>query len=138
MSDPATVACTPPKPLMVFDGDCHFCKRWIKRWQKTTGQAIDYAPLQEASARFPEIPRESFEREVKLIAADGRVFGGAQAVFRSLNWGDHPGFLSKSAWWMYQHVPVFAPFTEACYRVVAKHRTFFSAVTAVTALVGIP
>ena len=138
MHDPATVSRTLPKPLMVFDGDCHFCTRWIKRWQKTTGQAVDYAPLQQAAADFPEIPRSSFEREVKLIAADGRVFGGAEAVFRSLNWGDHPGVLSKSALWMYQHVPGFAPLTETCYRFVAEHRTFFSAITRVTALVGIP
>ena len=138
MQNPAKVSRALPKPLMVFDGDCHFCTRWIKRWQKTTGQAIDYAPLQTASADFPEIPRASFEREVKLIASDGRVFGGAEAVFRSLNWGDRPGFLSKSAWWMYRHVPGFAPFTEICYRFVAGHRTFFSAITRVTALVGIP
>lgn len=123
---------------MVFDGDCHFCTRWIKRWQRTTGKAVDYAPLQQASVDFPEIARTRFEREVVLIAADGRVFGGAQAVFRSLNWGDHPGFLSKFGLWTYQHVPGFAPLAEAGYRFVAGHRTFFSAVTRWTALVGIP
>ena len=73
-----------------------------------------------------------------LVAADGRVFGGAEAVFRSLNWGDHPGFLSRTALWMYDRVPGFAPFTEVGYRFVASHRTFFSALTRVTALVGIP
>ena len=72
------------------------------------------------------------------MAADGRVFGGAEAVFRSLNWGDHPGFLSRSGLWLYDHVPGFAPFTEACYRFVAGHRSFFSALTRVTALVGLP
>ena len=138
MQDSVTIPGTREKPLMVYDGDCHFCKRWIKRWQKTTSQAVEYAPLQTAAADFPEIPRKSFEREVKLIATDGRVFGGAEAVFRSLNWGDHPGVLSRWALSMYQHVPGFAPVTEACYRFVAEHRSFFSAVTRVTALVGIP
>ena len=42
---------------MVYDGDCHFCMRWIKRWQKTPGHAVEYAPLQKASPDFPEIPR---------------------------------------------------------------------------------
>ena len=129
MSDPAALSRTLPKPLMVFDGDCGFCKKWIKRWQRTTGQAIDYAPLQEASARFPEISRASFEREIKLITADGHVFGGAQAVFRSLNLGEHPGALSRLGLWMYERVPGFAPISEACYRFVAEHRMFFSAIS---------
>ena len=138
MSATTTMSRSLPKPLMVFDGDCRFCKRWIRRWQKTTGQAVDYAPSQEVAPSFPEIPRSRFEREVVLVAADGRVFGGAEAVFRSLNWGDHPGFLSRSALLMYDHLPGFAPLTEAGYRFVANHRTFFSAVTRVTALIGVP
>lgn len=138
MPDPVTIPRTREKPLMVYDGECHFCMRWIKRWQKTTGRAVEYAPLQTAAADFPEIPRASFEREVKLIAADGRVFGGAEAVFRSLNWGDRPGWLSKLGLSMYRNVPGFAPLTEVCYRFVAEHRSFFSAITRVTALVGIP
>ena len=24
----------PPKPLLIFDGDCHFCRRWIERWRE--------------------------------------------------------------------------------------------------------
>ncbi len=129
MGESAAIGRTLPKPLMVFDGDCHFCKRFIRRWQRTTGPAVDYAPLQEASADFPEIPRESFEREVKLITPEGRVFGGAAAVFRSLNLGEHPGGLVRLAFWMYGRVPGFALVTEACYRFVARHRTFFSAIT---------
>jgi hypothetical protein len=26
----------PPKPLMIWDGECHFCKRWIERWREIT------------------------------------------------------------------------------------------------------
>lgn len=129
MSAPVILPRTLPKPLMVYDGDCGFCKRWIKRWQRTTGTAVDYAPLQEASTDFPEIPRASFEREVKLITEEGRVFGGAQAVFRSLNLGDRPGVLARLGLWMYERFPGFAPVSEACYRFVAEHRMFFSAIS---------
>ena len=31
------VATPPPKPLMVYDGDCNFCTLWIRRWQQLTG-----------------------------------------------------------------------------------------------------
>ncbi len=123
------VAHAPPKPLLVYDGDCNFCMRWIKRWQRTTGDAVAYAPLQEAATSFPEIPRASFESEVKLIAPDGRVSGGAAAVFRSLNLGAHPGVFARFGLWLYERAPGFAPIAEFCYRCVARNRTFFSALT---------
>src|SRR5690348_7408747 len=66
----------PPKPLLVYDGDCAFCKLWVARWQEETGDAVDYAPLQQAAARFPQVPREEFERAVKLIEPDGSVWSG--------------------------------------------------------------
>jgi predicted DCC family thiol-disulfide oxidoreductase YuxK len=25
-----------PKPLLVFDGDCGFCRLWIERWRAAT------------------------------------------------------------------------------------------------------
>ncbi len=117
------------KPLMVFDGDCHFCRRWIERWRETTLDRVDYQSSQEVGADFPEIPRESFEREVKLIEPDGRVLGGAEAVFRSLNHAARPGLLALLAWWMYRQLPGFAPATEWAYHLVARHRTLASTLT---------
>ena len=37
----------PPKPLIIWDGDCHFCRRWIERWSEITGDAVDYATSQK-------------------------------------------------------------------------------------------
>ena len=108
----------PPKPLLIFDGDCHFCRRWIERWRELTAGAVEYAPFQEAAQRFPEIPREAFERAVQFIETDGTVFSGAEAVFRSL--GHKRG--RKWMTWCYERVPGFAVITEAAYRVVARHR----------------
>jgi predicted DCC family thiol-disulfide oxidoreductase YuxK len=115
----------PPKPLLIFDGDCHFCRRWIERWRDLTAGAVDYAPFQEAALRFPEIPREAFERAVQFIETDGTVFSAAEAVFRSL--GHKPGRK-----WMircYEHVPGFAVISEAAYRLVARHRRTASFLT---------
>ena len=42
------VAAPPGKPLLVYDGDCGFCKLWIRRWQRTTGARVDYLPFQDA------------------------------------------------------------------------------------------
>ena len=43
----------------LFDGTCHFCRRWIERWQEMTAGRVDYLPYQEALAKFSEIPARS-------------------------------------------------------------------------------
>ncbi|HEY3663548.1 MAG TPA: lipase maturation factor family protein [Chthoniobacterales bacterium] len=118
------VANPPPKSLLVYDGDCGFCKLWIARWREETGDAVDYEPLQSAAARFPEVPREEFERAVKLIEPDGRVWSGAAAVYRSLGAGGRP--LNR---WSYDRVPGFAAASEFAYRFIAGHRGLAHRVT---------
>ena len=70
----------PPKPLLVYDGDCGFCKLWVARWRQETNEAVDYQPLRETAARFPEVPREEFQRAVKVIEPDGRPSRLASAL----------------------------------------------------------
>ena len=108
----------PPKPLLIFDGECHFCRRWIERWRNLTAGAVEYAPFQESAERFPEIPREAFESAVQFIETDGTVFSAAEAVFRSL--GQKRG--RKWMIWCYERVAGLAVITEAAYRLVARHR----------------
>jgi predicted DCC family thiol-disulfide oxidoreductase YuxK len=115
-----SVANPPDKPFLIFDGDCHFCRRWIERWRELTGGAVEYAPFQEAADRFPEIPRENFEQAVHFIDADGSIYRGAEAVFRSL------GRQARFWFWCYEHVPGFAPVTETAYAFVARRRRFAS------------
>jgi predicted DCC family thiol-disulfide oxidoreductase YuxK len=112
---------------MIYDGDCNFCSLWVHRWQSTTGDRLDFLPFQDPSvgARFPEVPRGQFEDAVQLIEADGRVYGGAEAVFRALAHAPHEGWLLD---W-YDHSTVFARVTEWGYRLVANHRGLFSAMT---------
>jgi predicted DCC family thiol-disulfide oxidoreductase YuxK len=117
----------PPKPLIIWDGECHFCRRWIERWREITGGAVDYATSQESAERFPEIPREQFERSVIFIETDGSVFSGAEAVFRSLRCQSSKRWLA----WSYEHVPGFAPASESLYKVIACNRGFASAITRV-------
>src|SRR5258707_6959375 len=119
------VAAAPPKPLMIWDGECHFCRRWIERWNVLTAGKVDYATYQEAAERFPEIPREKFQRSVVLIETDGQVFFAAEAVYRSLRYRPSRKWLA----WSYDHVPGFAAISEFAYGLIARHRTFSSKVT---------
>ncbi len=75
----------PDRPLLIFDGDCNFCRRWIARWEKGTGPCVDYVEFQKIGGRFPEIPRTAYEQAVQLIELDGRVLSGADAVLRLLD-----------------------------------------------------
>src|SRR5579875_3166099 len=93
-----------PKPLLIYDGDCSFCRFSVDYWRKLTGDRVDYAPFQQAAANFPQIPAEQFRQAVKLIQPDGSASNAAEAVFRVL---------------------ACAPASELAYRLVANHRNFF-------------
>jgi predicted DCC family thiol-disulfide oxidoreductase YuxK len=119
------VASPPPKPLMIWDGECHFCRLWIERWREMTAGAVDYSTFQEVGDRFPEISREQFQRAVVYIDTNGSVFSGAEAVYRSLQCRSSRKWLA----WSYDHVLGFAPISEFAYKFIARRRGFASAVT---------
>lgn len=118
----------PDNPLVLYDGNCGFCRIWIQYWNQLTGNRLDYAASQEAGQRFPEVPRESFGQSVQLVLPGGPVVSGARAVFTTLTFA--PGM----AWllWLYYHFPGVAPLSEAAYRLIAAHRTFFYHLTRFT------
>src|SRR5436190_466067 len=115
----------PPKPLLIWDGECHFCKRWIERWREITASEVDYATYQEAANRFPEIPPEDFKRSIVFIEPNGQTFFAAQAVYRSLACRSSRRYLA----WSYDHVPGFAAISELTYKFIARHRKFGSGIT---------
>jgi predicted DCC family thiol-disulfide oxidoreductase YuxK len=127
MKSDIRVAAPPPKPLMIFDGDCNFCTLWIRRWQQMTGEAVDYLPSQDPAVakQFPEIPHERFQTSVQLIETDGVVYSGAEAIFRAL--AKNPKW--QSLLHAYKKTPVIAQITESAYSFVAGHRTLFSRLT---------
>ena len=118
------VASPPPKPLLIFDGDCGFCRRWVARWRRATGEALDFLPFQDESAakKYPEIPRPDFAGTLHLIFPDGSVHTGADAVFRSLA----AGGAQRRLLWCYCKLPLFAGLSEWAYRRVAANRRFLS------------
>lgn len=117
----------PSKPVVVYDGDCGFCRRWIGRWRTQTGQAVEYVPSQDPSVgkRFPEIPADAFATSVELIDVDGQVYDGAEAVFRALACADSRSWPAR----LYARYVTFARVTEWLYRWVAGHRQLASRIT---------
>jgi predicted DCC family thiol-disulfide oxidoreductase YuxK len=107
------------RPVMLYDGRCAFCGRWVQRWRHSIGEAIDYQPYQEAAARFPQIPPDAPGRAVHLIETDGRVTRGAAAIFRAMALADH----RRWPWGLYEKFAAFAFVSEYLYSLVATHRT---------------
>ena len=127
MSRASSVTSPPATPVMIFDGDCNFCRRWISRWRQATGDRVEYLPFQDPGVweRFPGLRREDCEQAVQLIDVDGRIYSAAEAVFRAL------AFAPRKRWtlWLYQRMPGMAPVTEWFYHFVASHRSAFSFLT---------
>ncbi|HYM26462.1 MAG TPA: lipase maturation factor family protein [Vicinamibacterales bacterium] len=114
------VEAQPSRPTLIFDGDCSFCRFWVSRWRRATGDRLEYLPYQsdDVARRFPELPRDRCSRAVQLVERDGVVLQGARAVFRGLAEGGG----SSAGWLLYERAPGFAAASEAAYRFIAAHR----------------
>jgi len=112
-------------PLLIYDGDCGFCRRWIKHWKSITRDQVEYAPYQTVAIKYPHIDYAEFEKAVHFIEPDGTVTKGAEAVFRTLK---HSPFSNKTRYplWLYQNIPGVKSASQAAYWIVAKNRRFFS------------
>ncbi|PSO45512.1 MAG: hypothetical protein BRC25_02025, partial [Parcubacteria group bacterium SW_6_46_9] len=98
-------------PTLLFDGDCGFCRTWVRRWKKNVDDQVSFRPYQKAVDDFPEVTKTQARQAVQFIEPDGEVTSGAEAVFVLLSYGE-------SGWWrwMYEHVPGFPAFSESVYR----------------------
>src|SRR5437868_13482292 len=103
----------PAKPILLWDGDCRFCRLWVERWRVITGGRIDDAAFQQAASRFPEIPRQEFDHAIVYVDQEGKVFSAARAIFPSIR---RPVYAALN--WSYNHVPPFAPVWEWFYRFI--------------------
>lgn len=106
------------KPLLIWDGNCGFCKYWVTRWERMTGDAVDYAPYQEVEERFESLTEEHFKRAAYLIEPGGNVYRGMAAAYRTLAYGGSWGFLIR---W-YRNSGVFRRISDCLYRWIARNR----------------
>jgi predicted DCC family thiol-disulfide oxidoreductase YuxK len=133
------VGCPPLKPLIIYDGDCGFCQRWIHRWRRIAGAELDFRSGREESiwVRFPELSRWQWEQAMVLVEPDGVIFQGAAALFRGLRFTPanaqrkQRGAKPKEPWlWrFYEKAPVFARGSEWIYGAVARRRNFLARLT---------
>ena len=106
------------KPLLVFDGQCAFCRLWIERWKVLTGDSADYATAADAAPGLPSIPAEEFKKSVILVQPDGSYVTGARAVLSVVRTSAAGRFLI----FLYDRLAGFRATAEGLYRMVAGHR----------------
>jgi predicted DCC family thiol-disulfide oxidoreductase YuxK len=111
--------------MVVFDGDCGFCRYWIRRWHRRTADVFEYLPYQDPAVarRFPALTPDRCTRALQFVERDGAVLEGAEAVFRTLA-GSGPGWPLT----LYRRLPGVALVSEFGYRLVARHRRLASRV----------
>jgi predicted DCC family thiol-disulfide oxidoreductase YuxK len=111
------------KPILIYDGDCGFCKYWVNRWKRQTKGKISYQPYQQMQDKF-DITEDEFQKSVWLVVSDERKFSAAEAVVKSL------ALAGKKKWyWIYKNIPLMDKIFELSYLVIAKNRSFFFKLT---------
>lgn len=113
--------------MLVYDGDCGFCRTWIARWRRSTGEAVEYLAQQdpECPRRFPELDPLALQESVHRVDVGGEVTSGAEAVLRTL--AQAPGWERFArAWLSWRSGMILA---EWAYRRVARNRRLFSTLT---------
>lgn len=108
-----------PVAVVVFDGDCGFCASSVRaacRWVRP--QAV-FTPWQSADLGALGLSAADCQEAVQLVAGDGTVTSGGQAVLRVLALGRSPWPRVASAT---DRVPGAGRAVGWVYRVVARHR----------------
>ncbi len=115
--------------LLVFDGRCGFCRRFVRRWQQLTGERVVYRPFYEDAANpLPAVAPAALREAVHLRLPDGRIVAGADAVAElgAFTADDSRLPIYRA---LHRHVPGVAPLSRLGYRVVARHRRLFDRLT---------
>jgi len=112
--------------VLLYDGECGYCRRWAERGTRWLAGLVVFRPSQESMADYPELKAEALAQSVHLVGVDGTVEKGAAAALHALAY--RPGW--GGPWWLYRRIPVFASISEFVYRFVARNRYVFSRIDA--------
>ncbi|MBM43774.1 MAG: membrane protein [Phycisphaerae bacterium] len=107
-----------PFPVVIFDGDCRFCRRWVRRYWNLKHEGIAWSSLENARSHFPDVPEENFRKSLHVIEPDGTIRTRAAACYRVLQ------LVGLRAWplWFHEHVPLARRVGDAFYSLISRHR----------------
>lgn len=85
---------------VLYDGDCGVCRAFVRFWEPTLAKhGFKIAPLQApwVAERF-RLPKQELLRDIRMIAADGRFFAGADVYLQA----------AKRIWWAWPFYALFS------------------------------
>lgn len=111
-----------PKPILIYDGDCGFCRKWMRWFQAHDPQKqMDYMARQspEREARYPQLNDAKYQGALQLILPTGEIRSGEMATATALQFisGTHWHLLGK-----FVTLPGIRQCAHIGYKLIAKNR----------------
>ncbi|MCM2277961.1 MAG: lipase maturation factor family protein [Oligoflexia bacterium] len=108
-------------PVLLYDGDCGFCSRWVRRARMRAGKRVLFVPFQtpEVLDRL-HVSRASAEGAIQWVGPGGERAEGSDAYFRVLA-ASAPGLLARGLS-IAGRLPPFSLIARRAYRAIARHR----------------
>lgn len=113
----------PSSPVVLYDSNCRFCKKWVKRCKKLTKHTVKYMPFETAPAYFYcKVDKNACAKALHLVE-NGHIYRGAHAIFKVLTYSDKRSFklLEK----LYVNFFLFRFIADLVYKFIANNRQWF-------------
>lgn len=123
---------SPTAPVVLWDGECGFCRKWVDHWRDRVPDDIRFVPFQEIA---PELLQEwgldalELEGAMHFVDEQEHVHRGAGAVARLLRNAEEARYLLFAD--LYGQVETFRLVADGAYRFIANHRVLAARVTRV-------
>jgi predicted DCC family thiol-disulfide oxidoreductase YuxK len=118
-----------PRGWVFFDRDCSVCTSLARRFRRPLEtRGFGLAALQDPRVQaLLDLPPEDLLREMRVASADGKIYGGAQAIV----------YLARQIWWAWPlyaaaKLPGAPRILDTCYRWFADHRTCSSGLCSIS------
>ena len=112
------------KPMIVYDGDCSFCRRSIAWYQAPDGGRLDYLSRtsEERAQRFPQLDDPRYQGSLQLVLPNGEIRSGELGIATALT--NLPGWQWRGVGYFIK-APVIRFFAHIAYKWIAKNRHRF-------------
>ena len=86
--------------VILYDGQCGFCSRWVKYWEGTLGRrGFEIASLDEPwVAEEINMPHEELLTDIRLLTSDGQLISGADVYL----------YVTRRIWWAWPFYAIFS------------------------------
>jgi len=123
VSESASAVTQVRRGIVLYDGQCGFCSRWVRYWAGTLErQGFAIASLGEPwVAEKINTPREELLTDVRLLTTDGQLISGADVYL----------YVTRRIWWAWPFyaffsLPGFNRLMHLGYRRFARNRYHIS------------